>query len=571
MIGGILWSSLAHGTVALDPNAVNVSNTVGFIKEDNQRDTISLLISCFATLGLCVYSAVHLNVPRRGERSYRTLLRECGWCIIGLFAPELILYTAWRQLASARQLRYEIDQARDSELRRSTSIEKVDSDGIPNEQHRTDMFQVVSITKEPAQNDIKSTPWTMAHGFYGSMGGFAIDIDKNDDPHAGLFGGAKRLTLTAKGVTLLAHCGHIPDISFADIKDKNKADSLAKLLVCIQAGWMIVQVISRAAIHLPISLLEVHVVAHVVCALTVYTIWWHKPRQVTSPTLLQGDWVLPLAAYMYLASRMSGEAPTGKLARFRVATPVLKKLAYFEDGASFDRRPSSIYRSDTANTITSGRLGPLPLDRSSHEDRRPSSPVPEDEIESKQRQLALEAIALYPYLRSRFKKPAVTNTPSGQKYSLPYATELVQPHSLDWPNAGLLRRTQSLIMGMVLWGASMAYGAIHVAAWDYFFPTELEKLFWHLSSVWATFCAAFWLFTHLLAYFIPLIDRIWVSYNERKLGWFSTGVITTLCILCGVSYIASRAYLVVEAFASIREVPKGVYQTPSWSQIFPHL
>jgi hypothetical protein len=203
MIGGILWSSLARGTVALDPNAVNVSNTVGFIKEDNQRDTISLLISCFATLGLCVYSAVHLNVPRRGERSYRTLLRECGWCIIGLFAPELILYTAWRQLASARQLRYEIDQARDSGLRRSTSIEKVDSDGIPNERHRTDMFQVVSITKEPAQNDIKCTPWTMAHGFYGSMGGFAIDIDENDDQHADLFGGAKRLTLTAKGVTLL--------------------------------------------------------------------------------------------------------------------------------------------------------------------------------------------------------------------------------------------------------------------------------------------------------------------------------------------------------------------------------
>jgi hypothetical protein len=87
------------------------TDTVGFVREDNQPDTMSLLISCLATLGLCIYSAVHLNVPRRGEPLYRTLLEELKWCIIGLFAPELILYTAWRQLAAARQLRFEVGQA----------------------------------------------------------------------------------------------------------------------------------------------------------------------------------------------------------------------------------------------------------------------------------------------------------------------------------------------------------------------------------------------------------------------------------------------------------------------------
>ena len=144
------------------------------------------------------------------------------------------------------------------------------------------------------------------------MGGFALDTDDTDTRSAVLFNGAKRLTLTAKGVALLAQCGHIPYVSLDDIKDKNKADGLAKLLVCIQAGWMIVQVISRTASGLPTTLLEVHVVAHVVCALIMYILWWHKPRQVTSPTLLKGDW-LPLAAYMYLASRMSGKVPQGRV------------------------------------------------------------------------------------------------------------------------------------------------------------------------------------------------------------------------------------------------------------------
>jgi len=89
--------------------------------------------------------------------------------------------------------------------------------------------------------------------------------------------------------------------------------------------------------------------------------------------------------------------------------------------------------------------------------------------------------------------------------------------------------------------------------------------------VWVTFCAAFWLMTNLLAHLFPFVDRIWVAYNERRLGWLGTGVISILCILCGVSYIASRAYLVIESIVSIREVPKEVYATPRWSQVFPHL
>jgi hypothetical protein len=103
----------------------NISDTGGFAKEDNQRDTISLPISYFATPGLCVYSAVHLNVPRKAERNYRIFFRESQWYVLDLFAPELILYTAWRQLASARQLRFEIEQARRKEKDEDGSHDKL--------------------------------------------------------------------------------------------------------------------------------------------------------------------------------------------------------------------------------------------------------------------------------------------------------------------------------------------------------------------------------------------------------------------------------------------------------------
>jgi hypothetical protein len=165
----------------------------------------------------------------------------------------------------------------------------------------------------------QNTPWSISHGFYGSMGGFAIDLGNSDARYARLFGHATRLTLTAKSVALLAHCGHFPEISYHDIKDRNKADGLAKLLVCIQAVWMIIQVISRTATELRTTLLEVHVVAHVVCALIIYVLWWHNPRQVKSPILLRGDRTWLLAAYVYLASRMSDEKPPGRTENF--ATP----------------------------------------------------------------------------------------------------------------------------------------------------------------------------------------------------------------------------------------------------------
>lgn len=406
---------------------------------------------------------------------------------------------------------------------------------------------------------METDPWTLAHGFYGSMGGFAIDLETTDDPLASLFGDHKRLTLTARGLALVAECGYIPDISVHEIKDKNKADGLAKLLVCIQAGWMIVQVTSRAVTGLATTLLEVHTVAHVVCALVMYVIWWHKPRQVESPTLLKGDRLWPLAMYMFLASRMSGRSPPGRRGSLVTPVPELQALAYVKD--------SSLGNADESSGLESieGYF------RLRGDDHVPASPLAEDHVQSQQRQLAAQAVSMHPALRAKFTTSGQTSMVPQSTHLLPCLDEYLQPYALDWPNGGLLRRTQSLIMGMTLWGASMAYGAIHVAAWNYFFPTTLEQLFWHLSSVWVTFCAAFWLLTNMLAHLFPFIDRVWIAYNKRKLSWFWFGVVTLLCIVCGVSYIVSRAYLVIEAFVSIRLVPSDVYRTPVWSQVFPHL
>jgi len=49
---------------------------------------------------------------------------------------------------------------------------------------------------------------------------------------------------------------------------------------------MAVNCIARKASGKPISLIELNVIVHVVVAVVVYSLWWHKPLAVVNPTLL---------------------------------------------------------------------------------------------------------------------------------------------------------------------------------------------------------------------------------------------------------------------------------------------
>ena len=115
--------------------------------------------------------------------------------------------------------------------------------------------------QRPTRSKDIQNQWTMTHDFFACTGGFAFDVAGSEDflpPEC-----PKRLTITARGMALLARCGHLPDISRADILDKSKANDLAKALVMIQAFWMLVQVLGRLITRLPVTLLEVNTIAHV--------------------------------------------------------------------------------------------------------------------------------------------------------------------------------------------------------------------------------------------------------------------------------------------------------------------
>lgn len=144
----------------------------------------------------------------------------------------------------------------------------------------------------------------MTHSFYAGMGGFVIDTEDRDLPD--LIDKNPRLSLTAQGVLFLANHGHdMSYISETSIKDRSKADGLAKLLVCLQSGYMIVQYAGRLAAHLPMTLLEINTLGHVLCALIMYLFWREKPQDIHDATIIPVKNIREITAFMFERSLLN--------------------------------------------------------------------------------------------------------------------------------------------------------------------------------------------------------------------------------------------------------------------------
>ena len=186
----------------------------------------------------------------------------------------MVLYTALQQWWSARILYKELNK-----LQRLKASKGTKSDAVDDE-----------------------TSIDMAYCLYVVMGGFVVDVSSLHDEF-------KYLTLTQTGVHILAERGHFLRISGKSIRNKSKADSVAKVLVCFQMIWLMVQCITRKVHGYPISLLEVHTFVHAVCALLMWvnvgtcffclTVPSHlvlksiqKPQDVRDPTLIDA-WGFP--------------------------------------------------------------------------------------------------------------------------------------------------------------------------------------------------------------------------------------------------------------------------------------
>ena len=230
------------------------------------RGTSQILWSSILTLVACVYTALHLNIPRPGATgSWAVLRRKCLWVLTALLAPEIVLYVASMQFLRAWWLQKELKKL-----------------FLPTP---TATAAAAAAAAAPAEKDAAAAmpdaaaaTMSLRYCFFVVMGGLRVDIsdllDEEEEPNLPpeLKGGMA--ILSSEGVIQLARLGHFVPVSEATINDRSKASFFQKILVLGQVFWMALQCVIRKSQGYPLALIEIHVLVHVVCAAVMYACWF---------------------------------------------------------------------------------------------------------------------------------------------------------------------------------------------------------------------------------------------------------------------------------------------------------
>jgi hypothetical protein len=216
--------------------------------EDTQRGTFGILSSCLITMSLCIWTAVHLNLPEHKKDSQQ-IYRRFMWLALGLFAPEVVVWSAWRQKMEMKALSYHMEQ-RSLMAKKPKTCARI-----------RDWLQRASAKKPPtlgAERESESGadvrdelyrhrahPWTDVHSWYVVMGGFAFEDTSSELQF--MPGDRQRMTLASDAVRWLAESRvlSLPDISRRSIEDKSKSGGLGKFLTIWQATYFCVQCVFR--------------------------------------------------------------------------------------------------------------------------------------------------------------------------------------------------------------------------------------------------------------------------------------------------------------------------------------
>lgn len=124
---------------------------------------------------------------------------------------------------------------------------------------------------------------------------------------------------------------------------------------------------------------------------------------------------------------------------------------------------------------------------------------------------------------------------------------------------------------------SAAYGGIHLAAWSSVFPTSTEQIIWRVACMIIISSLPVLLLLLLCGKAAKHVTKTlttkmrWLSpvaefiETSGRVLFIATTLAATLLV------ISSRCFVFIESFISLRTSPIGVYWTPAWIQMLPHL
>lgn len=124
------------------------------------------------------------------------------------------------------------------------------------------------------------------------------------------------------------------------------------------------------------------------------------------------------------------------------------------------------------------------------------------------------------------------------------------------------------------------FGAIHCAGWNFIFPTHAEMMIWRTSSAFVfaypsiigLTMTMLWLAMQLSKFYQSRhVSLSFFSMIPLYLGGWSGKLSSGLIRWCIVLYLLARVALLMEAFISLRNLPKSALLQVEWIRFLPHI
>lgn len=419
-----------------------------------------------------------------------------------------------------------------------------------------------------AQFEDANLTWTMSMAFYALSGG-CIYTSRT---------GEQRV-LRRDAIAYLAayEPRSLLQLQRVVLQNPGKANAIGKTITCVQAMWFCAQCLARLSGHLAVSLLELNTFAHCISALLIYIFWWDKPYDVELHTFVVSDSLdlcfmleLEILNRIWRVPKMYVQHGSDGINQNAVAyisdsngnclvRADMKVCDPSEHGSATTLVHPSLARFDLSSKIKMGDTGlylsfessvsisaPLYRWADGHdwngfwiawsESGRPLPPKPITQTE-----------------RWFYRRTA--GSPD------------LDPHLFDHIRLEA-RPTMSIVMTFTF----LAYGGLHLLAWQYNFNTRSERFLWRISGVTSASTGL----VPLLLYIINLIDPKTAGISgdsKAEVCFYRGGVVGLLSLLYLLVFfnIASRAFLVIESFIALPNSPLSTYTIPSWTSYLPHI
>ncbi|KAL5046486.1 hypothetical protein BDW71DRAFT_207279 [Aspergillus fruticulosus] len=213
---------------------------VGWVSEPNGQGTLGLLTTCLTTIFLCTWVVIH---PRVYQSEAYATCHKLALLAKTLLAPEFIAVEGLQEWAQCRRMVENCSGYTDGEFK-------------------------------------------LSHAYYISM--LALRYRTSEGSTFNRVIWPNQFTWLLEQGLINWKEGHASwGLTENQIRDKNKSDSITKLITLFQVLWFVATCIMRAVNSLPLAQLESMTLSYIPLFAITYFFWWEKPKDVFASTIVR--------------------------------------------------------------------------------------------------------------------------------------------------------------------------------------------------------------------------------------------------------------------------------------------